>query len=238
MQLQLHSQSDLALMELQTAALYRCDDRGRLLSINEPDGGPGPRFFLGRTRAGNVWRFRHDLPDEIATPLANLLAAEPVTGDLDRPPAGLAALCDVLSAHMPVGRVWMGPAWCFPEEIERPAAPAVTVGEEREVLGDNFAWLADEHSHRRPCRGVLDEGRAVSVCFSSRNTPEAAEAGVETMDAFRGRGYAVAAVAAWATAVRAEGRIPLYSTSWDNLPSRRVASKLGLRLYGADLSIF
>jgi RimJ/RimL family protein N-acetyltransferase len=81
------------------------------------------------------------------------------------------------------------------------------------------------------------EGRAVSVCFSSRLTPRAAEAGVETAEPFRGRGYATRAVAAWAHAVRETGRIPLYSTSWNNLASQGVARSLGLRIYGADLSL-
>ncbi|MGH2617528.1 MAG: GNAT family N-acetyltransferase, partial [Thermomicrobiales bacterium] len=41
----------------------------------------------------------------------------------------------------------------------------------------------------------------------------------------------------WAQAVRQEGRIPLYSTSWENLASQAVARKLGLVLYGVDLDI-
>ena len=48
--------------------------------------------------------------------------------------------------------------------------------------------------------------------------------------------HAAAVVAAWAAAVRASGRLPLYSTSWDNVASQGVARKLGLVLYGADLS--
>jgi hypothetical protein len=149
----------------------------------------------------------------------------------------LVAICDALSRQAPVGQISMGPAWCFPDEIERPAEPVVAVGTDRGILGDAFAWLADIYPLWQPAWAVAYEGRAVSVCFSARNTPEAAEAGVETAEDFRGRGYAVAAVAAWAGAVRAEGRTPLYSTSWDNLASQRVARKLGLRLYGADLSV-
>ena len=77
----------------------------------------------------------------------------------------------------------------------------------------------------------------VAVCFSSRNGADAAEAGLETLAPFRGRGYAAAAVAAWAAAVRASGRLPLYSTGWDNLASQGVVRTLGLVPYGADLSL-
>jgi predicted GNAT family acetyltransferase len=58
-----------------------------------------------------------------------------------------------------------------------------------------------------------------------------------TLEEFRGRGYAPAVVAAWAHAVREAGRIPLYSTTWDNLASRAVARKLGLIVYGSNLSL-
>ncbi len=62
-------------------------------------------------------------------------------------------------------------------------------------------------------------------------------AGIETLEAYRGRGYATAVVAGWAYAIRATDRIPLYSTSWDNLASQAVAHRLGLVQYGTDLSL-
>jgi hypothetical protein len=34
------------------------------------------------------------------------------------------------------------------------------------------------------------------------------------------------------------GQVPLYSTSWENLASQGVARRLGLQLYGVDLSIY
>ena len=58
-----------------------------------------------------------------------------------------------------------------------------------------------------------------------------------TRRSWTSRAAVAAAVAAWALAVRKEGRIPLYSTSWDNLASRSVARKLDLILYGTDFSI-
>jgi RimJ/RimL family protein N-acetyltransferase len=63
------------------------------------------------------------------------------------------------------------------------------------------------------------------------------EAGVETHPAFRGRGHAVAVTAAWAQAVRALGMFSLYSTSWHNRPSQRVAAKLGLIRVAGTLSL-
>jgi RimJ/RimL family protein N-acetyltransferase len=53
----------------------------------------------------------------------------------------------------------------------------------------------------------------------------------------QGRGYATAAVAGWAVAIRERELLPLYSTSWDNIASQRVARKLGMVLYGEDWSI-
>jgi predicted GNAT family acetyltransferase len=105
------------------------------------------------------------------------------------------------------------------------------------LLAGEFAWLRDALEPWGPVAAVIVEGRAVSVCFSARLTPRAAEAGVETLPDFRGAGHATHAVAAWAQAIRESGRRPLYSTSWENLASQGVARRLGLRMYGVDLSL-
>ena len=118
---------------------------------------------------------------------------------------------------------------------EHEVVPVTTANDD--LVRPVFPVLADDVHWRQPCLAIIADGRLASLCYSSRNTPVAAEAGVDTLEEFRGRGYAPAVVAAWARAVRAEGRIPLYSTSWDNLASRSVARKLGLVLYGADFSI-
>jgi predicted GNAT family acetyltransferase len=60
---------------------------------------------------------------------------------------------------------------------------------------------------------------------------------VETLAAWRQRGYGAATVAAWAAAVRRQGRLPLYSTSWDNLASQGLARNLGFVPYGEDFSL-
>lgn len=230
--------SDMELINLQATTSFLYDQRGRMLGINEPEPDkPAPRLFLGRTTAGNTWRFRHDLPASLVSELERLLQTEPIATDLRQPPSILAGLVDTLARHGPVQSVSMGPAWQVPEEVEAPVGVVAIMHENVGVMRRHFPWISSHLPAYQPCRAVRVDGEAVSVCFSSRNGLEAAEAGVNTVEAFRGRGYAPSVVAAWARAVRESNRIPLYSTSWDNLASQAVARKLGLVLYGADLSI-
>ena len=84
---------------------------------------------------------------------------------------------------------------------------------------------------------VVEDGYAVSVCFCARRSDTAAEAGLETVAAFRGRGLGSQVAAAWAWAVLASGRVPLYSTSWENGASLAVARKLGLAAYASGWSL-
>ena len=235
--------SDWDLMQIHVSALYRQDDRHRLVAVNEPgdprpDDPPAPRLFLGRTRAGHVWRFRHDLPESLIAELEVVLSTEPIADDPSQPPQCLATLHATLAQDAPLGGVWSGPAWRFPDAIpasEHEVIPVTSANDD--LVRPVFPMLANELPWRQPCLAIVADGCLASLCYSARNTPVAAEAGVDTLEEFRGRGYAPAVAAAWGQAVRAEGRIPLYSTSWDNLASRSVARKLGLVLYGADLSI-
>ena len=230
--------SDLELMTIQVSALFRHDERGRLLSTNETDPPPAPRLFLGRTRDGNLWRFRHDLPQPLVDRLEALLAAEPVTDDLSQPVRSLTALRALLETAGPPVEMWSGPAFRFPSELPLPEHHAARITSENdEVVRRVFPTLAQDLPSCQPCLAVVQEGRLASICFSARNTLLAAEAGVNTVEEFRGRGYAGSVVNAWAAVVRGEGRIPLYSTSWDNAASRAVARKLGLVPYGEDLEI-
>jgi RimJ/RimL family protein N-acetyltransferase len=129
-----------------------------------------------------------------------------------------------------------GPAFRFPDPIPGSGEAVQLTKANVEVAGSTFPWLLTELPDWWPCFAVVRDGIAVSICFSSRIGPRACEAGVDTLPAFRGRGFASAATAAWAASIQASGRIPLYSTSWDNLASRGVARHLGLIMFGADAS--
>ena len=227
-------------MELQAEVLFAADERGRLLHPRGPRGETEapPRFFLGRTRHGNLWRFAAGLPEALVADLARLAAAERIDGPLEAPPERIESIRARLEAEAPVERVYQGPAFRFPEP-ERPADadPEVVrlTPDRAALLGEEFPGLRAVLALRQPCFAALVEGRATAACYVAARSLRAAEAGVETLPGFRGRGLASRATAAWARAVRAEGLLPLYSTEWRNRASRGVAARLGLILYGVDL---
>jgi hypothetical protein len=231
--------SHLHLIEIQARTLFNHNAQGRILTINEPDGDIAPRFFLGRTTNGNLWRFRHDLPEVLVAELSALAEREPIPQDLRQPPRYLEAYQRVLAAHAPTRIAEHGPAYRFPEVIPSPKCIETThmTLANASLLQSPFEWLIPGLANMPPVFGVVQDGRAVSVCFSSRILSMADEAGVNTLEAYRGRGFAAAAVAGWANVIRGLGRIPLYSTSWGNLASQAVARKLGLVMYGDDLSL-
>ncbi|MEM7538366.1 MAG: GNAT family N-acetyltransferase [Chloroflexota bacterium] len=228
----------LALMTLHTSALYRHDANGRILTINEPDGGnPAPRFFLGRTSVGNIWRFRADLSEGLVSELAILCQAEPVGVALHNPPRHMDAYMQLLGMHTPVGNVWMGPAYHF-AQIQQPSRQLLAITEANAVcLQGRFEEFISELPTWQPFFGLVEDNQVVAICRSVRITADAHEAGVETLPEFRGRGYATAVISAWAHAVQALGAIPLYSTSWENLASQAVAKKLKLIQFGVDFHI-
>jgi GNAT superfamily N-acetyltransferase len=233
-------ESDSRLLDLHVEALFTHDSAGRIVATNEPGGGPAPRFYLGRSSVGNLCRIRRGVPAATARRLEVLAAAEPVRDDLRAEPRCLEALLEALRADEAVRSVVAGPAYRFPDAL--PAASAVTriTGANLHLLRRmnwNLETLAAELDGWAPMLAVIEDDAAVSLCFSSRLTARAAEAGVETLEPYRGRGYARRVVAAWAHAMRATGRIPMYSTSWTNLASQAVACTLGLIQYGADLSL-
>lgn len=231
--------TDKELMDIHVRALFTHDGRSRLLSVNEPWGGgaPAPRLFLGRTREGNLWRFRSDLPAALTDELEALCADEPAGAEPDSPPRHAEEYARLLGNHAPVrGRV-AGSAFYFDEYAE-PSRPLLVVEESNvAVLRGGFEEFAEEPSSAQPFVAVAEGGRAVSVCRSVRVTCAAHEAGVETLPGFRGRGFARDVTAGWARRVRALDAIPLYSTSWENVASRALARKLRLSQFGSDFHI-
>lgn len=130
-----------------------------------------------------------------------------------------------------------GPAFEFPEGIPL-VQEAARIEDVEQLEGSFHGWTADEIPGRSPIMAILENGVPMGICFCSRRSESVAEAGVETAPEFRGRGIAGLATTAWATAIRASGRTPIYSTSWSNRPSLAVACKLGLVACASYWSLF
>jgi RimJ/RimL family protein N-acetyltransferase len=237
--------NDLDWMRWQVEALFIHNAEGFITSIDDTDppwSAPrlAPLFFLGRTKDGPLWRFREDVPTSLREDLTRLAESEPLPEDLSTPPVHFDRYRSLLEEFRPVTRVYRGPAYRFPDVFPS-AEDVISIHPGNFALLNRVApWMADfdfeKESFPDPYCAVVRDGIAVSICRSVRLSDRVGEAGVDTLEEYRGKGYAGQVTAAWASRLREMGREPLYSTSWDNFASQSVARKLGMILYGEDVS--
>jgi RimJ/RimL family protein N-acetyltransferase len=223
-----------SLIEIQLDVLLARDAHGRLASTRDPAARPAPRLFLGRSARGNVWAVRADVDRATRDELERLCSSEPRLAAPD-PGSGPACRERVRELLAPVAAEHRGPAYVLPEALPRDDRAREVAAPEGSAWAAAFPWLVECFDAVAPVSVAFEAGEAAAVCHSPRGrTAHAAEAGVETLERFRGRGLATAAVACWARAVQRSGRLALYSTAWENAASRAVAHRLGARLYGED----
>jgi hypothetical protein len=232
-----HGEPSFNLFLARVDALYRTDQNGRLVGTNEWDNRMPPRFHLMRTTEGPIFRCRADVPDNVVRSLATLCDQEPPDRAFETLPVHYAQYLEVLASHAPVAKVWSGPAYMSTRDA-LPGPVAISINEENSgLLSHCFKdWLPDV-PHRQPFMALVEDSHAVSICASARISSMVHCAGVETHPAYRQRGFASNVVAGWARAVRSQNAVPFYSTSWNNLPSQRVAKHLRFTLAGVDLHI-
>ena len=188
-------------------------------------------FSLIRGTASCTWAVRADVARDLAEALDGLAREEAPVSDFRVAPVHVERYTSLVE-----GTVDSGPSFVFPEAIAE--APGTVCVDDVALLDHHFSgWRASEVPECAPIVGIVEDGQAVSVCFCARRSDVAAEAGVETAAEFRGRGLGPRVTAAWAVAVRASGRIPLYSTSWSNEASMAVARKLGLVAFASTWSV-
>jgi hypothetical protein len=222
-------------MNMHIDVLFNQDERTRLVSVNQWNGGTTPRFFLGRTDKGNTWRYRSDLAADLIDQLEALCLQE--VGDPRQEPVHKKAYVALLAAHQEPVQLWQGPAYCCPKPSEPLLKPTLITPENAHLLeGGLDDWRVDV-PYWQPFSAIIHNDHAVAVCASVRQRAFAHEAGVETLSAYRAKGYAVSAVAGWANTLRSHNIMPLYSTSWDNKASQGIARKLGFEFYGTDFHI-
>jgi len=230
----------IELADLHLDALYERDAVGFITGSRDPSVSP-PRFHLVRTLERNRWLLGASLESAQREQLASILSLQPPISDCadaEARPPNLEAIRAALAQHAPPVREYRGPAFFFPSQlpaVDRAELLATARGAPRE---GPFAYLGNAGDASHPIAIVRANNETVaSICYSARSTSVAAEAGVETAAEYRGRGYGLRVVVAWATAVREGGRVPLYSTEWGNTASRALARRLGLICYAEDLHI-
>lgn len=230
----------LDLLKIQVETLFVHDQNGRLTYINEPAESeiyPAPRFFLSYTESDFIYRFRHDLPSALCQKLEALIHSITFPTDSPHNPPCAKEIEKLLLSHAPIEKVWTGPAFQFPEQMVLKSNAVKIDKNKKDLLEFGFLDWIPELDFIQPCLAIIKNGHAVSVCHSVRKSSMAEEAGVDTLDAYRGNSYAPSVVAGWAESVKMNGKIPLYSTSWENKASQRVAQKLGLIQYGVNYHV-
>jgi hypothetical protein len=183
------------------------DDQHFLSRIDCPNPDTLHRLYVAKHAEGYTVYYRRDLP-KAAYELLGALSPETLFTDY-------AAIKAILAQDRPCDELFVGKSYVFPTMTPAQFPDVVQIGTNR------YAMTID--------------GRLVSSCESSRENAQAGEAWAFTDPAYRGRGYAQQAVAAWGHALQQQGKVPFYSHKVENLASERIAQKLGLIQYIADV---
>jgi len=242
---------DLELLTYDTDALFVTTPSGRLLHSNSPDRIPAPKVYIAGCGTGNVLRLGHGVEDSTAEAVERLGVSEPSLHAPGQEPVHLNAYVRLLACEAAAeGTVRQGLMWIFPHALAyehdatlvlsgTPAGDELLDRLDSQGMGEPVAALGFTHPRDfwPPWCAALDGGRIASVAFAARLGLHAAETGVATIPASRGRGFAAAATAGWAGHPALAGRHLFYSTSTTNVSSQRVAARLGLRYLGASFSV-
>lgn len=222
--------TDEQFMLIQASTLYVLNEEKRIVRVNEPGETDSPVIFIGKTRNSVHTYVSMLAPEQLVEELKDEISSS----------INMVRLCNMIGKYNVVNNVWIGPAYAYIKDIPPhiPDSGVITIREDNaHMLSRHFESFAQEITERQPMTGYVVEGQVVSLCCSARSSDQAAEASITTAENFRGRGLAEKVVAKWIGEVLRAGKIPLYSTSWDNLSSQRVAQKLGLHPYGVDFNI-
>jgi Acetyltransferase (GNAT) domain len=239
------------LLAIQLRTLFLLTDTGRIERENEPGGHlPGPRLWFAGCASGNVISVRSDIASGVATQIAILAAAEPPFTDPNRPPKYLDRYIDLLSRDGVAPQKSLGLIYEFPHHLQYRSRVGLIDDESHEVrrvhellsadgMPDGLAELGFRSVSDlwRPWCAALVDGQVASIAFAARISTTGAELGVATVKAFRGQGYAAAAVAGWSRLPVLRWRELFYSPDGTNVASQRVIARLGLRFLGASLRL-
>jgi hypothetical protein len=251
----------LALIRLDVAISYDLTASGRIAGGAAAPFGPrrdspplkrsaGARLHFAGCAGGNLAWLRHDVGDETAARVMDLAATAQPWTDPDAPPACLDEMAALLAAEAPVDidgpeimfRLPNGPRYDHGAVLvhsDTPPGDDLIARLQRDGLPKSLihaGFVALDDFWWPWC--VALEGEAIAaMAFTPHLRAAGAEIGVFTFPAFRGRGYAAAVTAGWASHPSLEDRTLIYGTRLANRSSRQVAARLGLEVASARVRI-
>jgi GrpB-like predicted nucleotidyltransferase (UPF0157 family) len=191
-----------AFIHLNVTLEYGLDTQGDL--VPQPGSTEQARFIIYRFGQGSARFFRAGTSSGLRTQLAVL----PTAVVFDAP--------ESVQAILASPSYWIGRSYTFTRAPDPCSFPDVAI---------SFLNRADKKFV------VKQNGEPVAWAWSVRQNDLTAELAVETLPAYRRRGYARQATSAWANAVLLSGRIPFYSHARDNQASDALAQSLKLTPY-------
>jgi hypothetical protein len=224
--------SDVELFEIR--AEMSMDDRRRLRDTNG--------VMIAIAHDGDHLFVGSEVPDAVVPLLVDAVNGSPRAARFDDEPPAIESCRRILEWSHGSLSLRRGPVYVVASDI-RDDSDAEIVRSDGTVVDRLRAanpgnWEPDEWNELLdgtlgPWTAAIVGGRVVSIAHTPcPMTARAAECGVWTESLHRGRGYAAATTAAWATILRPTGRCLFYATDAENLSSRRVAARLGLRCIG------
>jgi RimJ/RimL family protein N-acetyltransferase len=233
--------SDLELLALEIETQWTADERGRMLHTRELNSRPAPLMVVAASGQEHVVAFGREVPDGLVTELEAAMAGAfaPETAV----PEPLTRCAEILEREVGPVAVSSGPSYVIPPGTAFPSDVPIVRSSDKDAEDlrnlsplrggwSDGEWKLLIDGALGPWAMAISDSEIVSICHCARLSERGAEAGVWTDADHRGRGYAAAVTAAWASLLEASGRTLFYSTSAKNVSSQRVAARLGLRPIG------
>jgi hypothetical protein len=221
---------DLELLHIEIETLWPPDARGRI---------QGRECVIASSVSGLGLAVGNAVSDDLATELQLAVRTAASSEHVNEPPRVLEE-CQRILGNVEL-TASSGPSFLVPDGLTFRSEAVLVRSDEpgREALraANPGNWTASEWQQLidgalGPWAMATQDGQVIAICHTPVSNDRAAEAGVWTHAAHRGRGHAAAVTAAWAALLRPSGRLLFYSTSRTNHSSQRVAARLGLRPIG------
>jgi hypothetical protein len=242
--------SDAELLAIQFQTHLCLSAPGRILTTNDPDRSPAPRFALFGCASGNIYGVRTDVADSIAVQLMDLAGSEPPFFDRLGAPRHLDRYIELLSYDALLSQPRLEMSYVLPNAIayehdvrlicsDSPEGQELlaTLATKGMPTGLAKMGFTDVSAFWNPWCVAMNDTEVAAVAFAARLSETGACLGLATSPELRGRGYAAAATAGWARMLALRSRALFYSTSQTNISSQRVIARLGLRFLGASLGL-